>query len=74
MIGLLVLAALQAASSFELARDVPVGAGTWTYRATPTGSEARFGFNFIVQCERASWRVSLRRIEPIRFRATRRLP
>ena len=57
---MLALAALQ---GFAQLRDGPLSPGQWSYRADPTGSEARFGAIFSIRCERATRRVRLARTD-----------
>ena len=59
------LAAQEAPAGFEAARTMPLTAGQWSYAATATGSEARFGERFVIRCDRSARRVTLRRIETI---------
>ena len=57
------LAAQNAPAGFEAARTTPLAAGQWSYAATASGSEARFGERFVIRCDRNARRVTLRRIE-----------
>ena len=59
------LAAQEAPAGFEAARITPLTAGRWSYAATASGSEARFGESFLIRCDRNARRVTLRRIEMI---------
>jgi len=59
------LAAQDAPAGFESARTTPLTTGQWSYAATASGSEARFGGSFLIRCDRNARRVILRRIGPI---------
>ena len=55
------LAAQDAPALFDSTRTTPLTPGQWSYAASPTGSEARFGASFSIRCDRATRRVTLRR-------------
>ena len=54
-----------ATSLFDSMRSTPLTAGGWTYRSTPTGSEARFANVFTIRCDRATRNVTLQRTDPL---------
>ncbi len=51
--------------AFDAARAVPLSPGQWSYVATQSGSEARFGSSFSIRCDRIARQVTLRRIGPM---------
>ena len=57
------LAAQNAPELFEATRTVPLTPGQWSYAATIGGSEARFGASLSIRCDRASRRVTVKRID-----------
>ncbi|MDQ3078477.1 MAG: hypothetical protein M3R03_00560 [Pseudomonadota bacterium] len=57
------LMAQDAPAGFEAARFMPLAPGQWSYAPMPGGSEARFGGTFVIQCDRNTRRVTLRRPE-----------
>ncbi len=57
------LAAQNAPVAFEAARTTPLSPGQWSYAATVSGSEARFGGKFLIRCDRSARRVSLLRAD-----------
>ena len=64
---LLVLAASEAAAqtpvlSFDAWKSLPLTAGNWSYVATATGSEARFGTQLVIRCNRATRTVAIERL------------
>ncbi len=59
------LAAQNAPALFESTRTVPLSPGQWSYVATQSGSEARFGSTFSIRCDRIARRVTLRRVGPV---------
>ena len=56
------LGAQPAAPFFDAYRAYPLSAGDWTYAATASDSEARFGASFVVRCDRATRLVLLQRL------------
>ena len=56
------LGAQPAAPYFDAYRNTSLSAGDWTYAATASGSEARFGATFVVRCDRATRLVLLQRL------------
>ena len=69
---LLILAALasplagqNAPALFDSTRTVPLSPGQWSYSASATASEARFGASFSIRCDQATRRVTLRPIEDV---------
>ncbi len=54
-------AAQIAPMSFEAGKLLPVTPGQWTYTATATGSEARYGVYLSLRCDRTSRTVSISR-------------
>ncbi len=59
------VAAQNAPELFESTRTAPLSPGQWSYNANMTGSEARFGAIFSINCERTTRRVTLRRTGPV---------
>jgi hypothetical protein len=59
------LAAQNAPDLFDATRTLALSPGQWTYGATLSGSEARFGSSFSIRCDRIARRVTLRRIGPL---------
>ena len=57
------LAAQNAPELFDSTRTAPLSPGQWSYSASPSGSEARFGARFSIRCDQATRRVTLRRVE-----------
>jgi len=57
------LAAQNAPALFDSTRTVPLSPGQWSYSASATGSEARFGAMFSIRCNRAARLVTLRRTD-----------
>ena len=55
------LAAQNAPDMFDSMRSAPLSPGQWSYAASLTGSEARFGLSFSIRCDRATRRVTLLR-------------
>ena len=55
------LAAQNAPPLFDSTRTAPLSSGQWSYAATATGSEARFGALFSIRCDRVARSVTLRR-------------
>ena len=51
-----------AAPYFDAYRNTPLSAGDWTYVATASGSEARFGSSFVIRCDRPTRLVLLQRL------------
>jgi len=47
--------------SFEAGKLLPFHPGQWSYAPTPTGSEARYGANFSMRCDRTSRTVTVTR-------------
>jgi hypothetical protein len=65
MMAIALLAAPAGAQSvqFENQRGLVTAPGQWTYARTPSGSEARFGALFTIQCNSAARLVVLRRTD-----------
>jgi hypothetical protein len=59
------LAAQDAPGLFDSTRTAPLSPGQWSYAATATGSEARFGATFSIRCDRTTRRVTLRRTDSL---------
>ena len=59
------LAAQNAPMLFDSTRTVPLSLGQWSYIASTTASEARFGASFSLRCDRTTRRMTLRRLESI---------
>ncbi len=59
------LDAQNAPVAFEAARTTPLSPGQWSYAATMSGSEARFGGKFLIRCDRNARRVLLLRTEAV---------
>ena len=57
------LAAQNAPALFDSTRTVPLSSGQWSYSASATGSEARFGAMFSIRCDRSVRLVTLRRTD-----------
>ena len=55
------LAAQDAPALFDTTRTTPLALGQWSYAASTSGSEARFGTAFVIRCDRIARRVTLRR-------------
>ena len=54
-------AAQVAPVSFEAGKLLPLTSGQWTYAASATGSEARYGAAFSLRCDRATRTVIISR-------------
>jgi hypothetical protein len=66
LIALLVACAAPAAAQvtpigFESGKLLPLTPGQWSYSATATGSEARYGAYFSMRCDRATRTVTVSR-------------
>jgi hypothetical protein len=65
IVALLVAAAPAAAQnpslSFDSGKSLPIATGQWTYVASATGSEARYGTHFAIRCDRTTRTVSIYR-------------
>ena len=63
IVALLAVAAPAAAQnsslSFEAGKSLPIAAGQWSYAASATGSEARYGTYIAIRCDRAARTVSI---------------
>ena len=54
-------ATAQVASSFDAGKALPLAPGQWSYVATPTGGEARFGALLSLRCDRATRTMTISR-------------
>jgi hypothetical protein len=54
-------AAAQDSLSFEAGKPVPLAAGQWSYAATATGGEARYGTHLALQCDKPSRTMTITR-------------
>jgi len=54
-------AAQVAPFSFEAGKLLPLASGQWSYAASATGSEARYGATFSIRCDRATRTVIISR-------------
>ena len=54
-------AAQVAPISFEAGKLLPLTSGQWSYAATASGSEARYGATFSIRCDRATRTVIISR-------------
>jgi hypothetical protein len=49
--------------SFDSGKSLPIAPGQWSYVASATGSEARYGTHIIIRCDRTTRTVSIRRTD-----------
>src|SRR4029453_1961117 len=65
VIALLAVAAPAAAqlesSGFDAGKSLPLAAGEWSYVATATGGEARYGNQIALQCDKATRTITVMR-------------
>ena len=65
IVALLAVAAPAAAQvpalTFDAGKSLPIATGQWSYAASATGSEARYGTHISIRCDRASRTVSITR-------------
>jgi hypothetical protein len=54
-------AAQVAPMSFDAGKSLPVAAGQWSYAATATGGEARYGNHLMLQCDKATRTITVTR-------------
>jgi hypothetical protein len=54
-------AAQVAPMSFDAGKSLPLAAGQWSYAATATGGEARYGGYLMLQCDRATRTITVTR-------------
>jgi hypothetical protein len=54
-------AAAQAPLTFEFGKSLPLASGQWSYVATTTGGEARYGTHLSLLCNRSSRIVTISR-------------
>ena len=47
--------------SFDAGKTLPIATGQWTYVASATGSEARYGTHITIRCDRPTRTVSIYR-------------
>lgn len=45
--------------SFDAGKTLPIATGQWTYVASTTGSEARYGTHIVIRCDRATRKVAI---------------
>ena len=54
-------AAQVAPMSFDAGKSLPLAAGQWSYTATATGGEARYGSHLMLQCDKATRTITVTR-------------
>jgi hypothetical protein len=54
-------AAQVALMPFDAGKSLPLAAGQWSYAATSTGGEARYGSHLMLQCDRATRTITVAR-------------